>query len=65
MENEELEARYLRLVEKVDGMRKAQNLYFDTRTKDALIAAKNWEAELDLIIAREIKKQKSGQKDLF
>lgn len=65
MTNEELNDRYLRLVQKVHGMRKAQNLFFDTRTKDALRAARNWEMEVDLIVDREILKQKSGQQDLF
>lgn len=65
MTNEELNAKYLRLVDKVRKMRGRQIEYFKYRAKTDLDAAKRFEREVDALIMEEVNKQKSGQQDLF
>jgi hypothetical protein len=65
MSHEELEQKYLRLVDQVRQMRGWQKEYFKYHASQALQNAKRKEREVDNLIAEEVARQKSKQKELF
>jgi hypothetical protein len=62
---EELQKKYVRLLEKVRMMRGRQKEYFKWRAQSDLQAARRYEKEVDAIIEAEVKIQKSNQQTLL
>lgn len=65
MTQQEIQAKYDRLVDKVRQMRGAQKEYFKYRAKQDLDRSKRLEREVDQMIQEEVQRQKSGQQEMF
>lgn len=62
---EHLQKKYNHLFERVRRMRAYQKEYFKYRASSDLKLSKQFEKEVDQLIATEVKEQKSKQKEIF
>ena len=62
---DQLQEKYDQLFDKVSKMRQAQKKYFQFRAQADLTASKNYEREVDHLLACEDKRRKSGQTQMF
>ena len=65
MTQEELQAKYDRLVDKVRRYRGWQKQYLKYHSSSDLEKIKQYAREVDRLIAEEVKKQESKQKEIF